>query len=112
MRSELTKALETARRNKVIGHSLDAKVEIYAAGSELEQLKALGKEMASILIVSGITVKELDQAPADSFRAQGLQLAAIITAASGKKCERAGYTMKPLAATLSIAHYVFVAPVL
>ena len=89
MRGELTKVLESARRNKIIGHSLDAKIDIYASGHELEQLKALGKEMASILIVSGITIHpNLDQAPADAVRAQGLELATVITAASGTKCER------------------------
>lgn len=89
MRGELTKALESARRNKIIGHSLDAKIDIYASGRELEQLKTLGKEMAAILIVSEIALhSSLDQAPTDAVRAQGLELATVITAASGKKCER------------------------
>jgi isoleucyl-tRNA synthetase len=89
IRSELTKALETARRNKVIGHSLDAKIDIFAAGHELEQLNEVAKEMAAILIVSGVSIHAgLEHAPADAFRAQGLQLAAVITAASGEKCER------------------------
>lgn len=89
MRSELTKALETARRTKVIGHSLDAKIDIFASGRELEQLSSLGNEIASILIVSGIALHAgVENAPKDAFRAQDLELAAVITAATGEKCER------------------------
>ncbi len=89
IRSELTKALETARRNKVIGHSLDANIAIYASGREGEQLQQFGSELAAILIVSGVSVQPLAQAPADAFRAaQGMELAAVISAAAGAKCER------------------------
>lgn len=89
LRGELTKVLETARRNKVIGHSLDAKVDIYADGQELEQLSEIANELAAILIVSEVSIHSgLEQAPADAVHAQGLQMATVITAAAGKKCER------------------------
>src|SRR5574344_1987628 len=39
IRGEITKVLEAARRDKKIGHSLDAKVELHATGHSLEVLK-------------------------------------------------------------------------
>lgn len=43
LRSVVTKALEEARRAKVIGHPLDAEITIYADGEHLETLKAMEK---------------------------------------------------------------------
>lgn len=89
MRGELTKALETARRNKVIGHSLDASLDVYASGEEFTQLSAISKELATILIVSQVNVIEnIDMAPPDAYRAQEAALAVVVTPAQGQKCER------------------------
>ena len=89
IRSELTKALELARRNKVIGHSLDAHVAVYADGDTYQRLAALNEELATILIVSQAAVTDgFDQAPADAFRSTELPLAVVVTAAAGEKCER------------------------
>ena len=89
IRSELTKALELARRNKVIGHSLDAHVAVYADGDTYQRLAALKEELATVLIVSQAAVTAgLDQAPADAFRSTELPLAVVVTAAAGEKCER------------------------
>ena len=38
IRSEITRVLEVARKAKTIGHSLDAKVELYAEGEALAVL--------------------------------------------------------------------------
>ena len=90
LRSEITKALELARRSKVIGHSLDAHVTIYAEGETYHQLLALGgDEVATLLIVSEATVIDgLSQASAEAFRATDLPLAVTVTPATGVKCER------------------------
>lgn len=89
VRSELTKALEQARRTKVIGHSLDAAIAIYAADDVYEQLNALGEELATLLIVSKANVKQgVQQAPDNAYRSAELPLAVVVTPAQGEKCER------------------------
>ena len=47
IRGEITKVLENARREKTIGHSLDAKVDLYATGEAYELFEALGKGSAN-----------------------------------------------------------------
>lgn len=89
MRSEITKALETARRNKVIGHSLDAAVNIYAGQAEYAALNAVDEDLATILIVSKAHVTlNFDQAPSEAYRPDGMNLAILVTPAEGEKCER------------------------
>lgn len=89
VRSELTKALEQARRTKVIGHSLDAALAIYASDDVYEQLNALGEELATLLIVSKANVKQgVQQAPDNAYRSAELPLAVVVTPAQGEKCER------------------------
>jgi len=89
MRSEILKALEVARRNKVIGHSLDARVEIYASGEQYERLAAVRDDLATILIVSQVNLlPDAAAAPADAIHAQDLPLAVVVKPAQGEKCER------------------------
>ena len=89
VRSELTKALEQARRTKVIGHSLDAAIAIYASDDVFEQLNALGEELATLLIVSKANVIQgVQQAPDKAYRSAELPLAVVVTPAQGEKCER------------------------
>jgi len=89
MRSEITKALETARRNKVIGHSLDALVDVYASGQEYVQLTEMQKDLATILIVSNVNVIEnVDAAPETAYRSLDMALAVVVKPAEGAKCER------------------------
>lgn len=89
IRDEISRALEIARKDKVIGHSLDAYVRIYA-GQELAQfLTPMGGELATILIVSAAEVVSDSQAPAGIFTSTevpGLQVE--ISQAKGDKCER------------------------
>ncbi|HWR08412.1 MAG TPA: isoleucine--tRNA ligase [Sporomusa sp.] len=89
MRGEITKALETARRNKVIGHSLDAAVHLYAAGDELAALAAIKDDLATLLIVSEVALlNTFEQAPGEAYRAADMQLAVAVAPAQGVKCER------------------------
>lgn len=90
IRGEITKALETARREKVIGHSLDAQVLLYAEGEVYSFLSALEKDLSTLLIVSKVQVLEkknlLDDAPA--YQSEEFSLAVQVTPATGEKCER------------------------
>lgn len=90
LRGEITKALEAKRREKTIGHSLDAAVELYAEGQAYDILKAVGgEELKTILIVSGVQLTEgLSSAPAEAYRAADLALAVTVKPATGEKCER------------------------
>ena len=54
IRREINKALEGARRDKVIGHSLDAVVEIEASGQTAELLDRFADELKETLIVSDV----------------------------------------------------------
>ena len=89
VRSEITKALENARRNKTIGHSLDASVTVYASGEQLDLLKRIEADLSAILIVSHAHVCENpEQAPGDAHRTDDKALAITVVPASGEKCER------------------------
>lgn len=88
LRSEITKALEIARRDKVIGHSLDADVTIYAAGDSYAHLAALSDFLPRLLIVSRVHLVEGTDAPQDAYRSEEAGMAIAVVAADGEKCER------------------------
>lgn len=89
LRGDLTKALELARQNKVIGHPLDAALTIYAEGEAYEALSALGKELETFLIVSEVTLVEgLATAPSDAVKAEEAAMATVVVASALEKCER------------------------
>jgi isoleucyl-tRNA synthetase len=87
VRAEVTKVLETARADKVIGHSLDAQVTL-ALGDDLKVLLApYADELCRYFIVS--SVRLVDEAPQGSVAAEqieGLQI--HVAAAPGEKCQR------------------------
>ncbi|VBB06181.1 isoleucine-trna ligase [Lucifera butyrica] len=89
LRGEITKALETARRDKVIGHSLDAAVDLYAGEAEYKQLSAVVNDLANILIVSRVNLLRQDAAvPSGAYQAENMALAVHVSPAGGAKCER------------------------
>ena len=85
IRSEITKVLEVARREKTIGHSLDANVTLYATGDALAILKSVESELATLLIVSKATIVEGVEEGSATGR-EDLKVAVV--AAEGEKCER------------------------
>ncbi|MBR0325807.1 MAG: isoleucine--tRNA ligase, partial [Selenomonadales bacterium] len=88
LRGEITKALEIARRDKVIGHSLDAAVTIYATGENYARLAELGEFLPRLLIVSRVQLVEGMEAPEGAFRSEETEMAVQVAAAEGEKCER------------------------
>ena len=86
IRSEITKVLELARRDKKIGHSLDAKVELHAEGEALSILQSVEKDLATLLIVSQAVVVEGAAAGAEATGREDLKV--TVQAAEGHKCER------------------------
>ncbi len=89
VRGEVTRVLEAARRDKVIGNSLEAAVELYA-GKELRTfLDPLNDELAVIFIVSEVNLKDIGSATLDAVRVDSVpELAVSVHPARGKKCER------------------------
>ena len=86
IRSEITRALEGARRAKTIGHSLDAKVELHATGEALAILRSVEGDLATLLIVSQA---KLVEGLAGGVEATGREdLKVTVQAAEGEKCER------------------------
>ncbi len=89
LRSDVSKALEVARTNKTIGHSLNAKVTIFADGKDLEFVKSIEDQLVTIFIVSDAEVKALKDAPAEAQKGEELPgIKVAVEQAAGEKCER------------------------
>ena len=87
VREVVTKALEEARVNKVIGHSLGADVTIYA-GPNWSELLNKTENLENFFIVSAVDVSG-ESAAADAVRLEYVSGVAVsVKAASGQKCER------------------------
>ena len=77
----VAKELENARAEKVIGHSLNAKVTIYAEGAQYEFIKENLDLLKTVFIVSDIDVME-------NARKDEVKLGVKVEQAPGEKCER------------------------
>ena len=71
LREGILKALEEARANKVIGKSFNARLTIYAPKNVIEELNSLNCNLAQILIVSQLEIKEDDKIHFEVKEAQG-----------------------------------------
>ena len=88
LRGEVTKALEEARNNKLIGHPLDASVWIQLPGGPLKQsIETLTENLKDVFIVSqAILVDHLDETAYQGKEIDGLLIR--IDRADGEKCGR------------------------
>ncbi len=90
VRSEITKALEMARREKVIGHSLEAEVLITAGGELMSFMIGEWNTLKEISIISELTVLQQDS-PIAGIRFSSEEIPEMIVQvqpAQGEKCER------------------------
>lgn len=88
IRGEVAKALEIARKERLIGHSLEAHVDIFADPELCAFLRNAEEELPSFFIVSAVSVCE-GTPPPDLFRSSEIEgLAVRISRARGGKCER------------------------
>jgi isoleucyl-tRNA synthetase len=88
IRGEVTKALETARVAKLIGHSLDASVELRVSGQLYDTLKQYADMLRSIFIVSEAV---LSDSPSNDpeFKETGMEgLKIKVAPAPYEKCNR------------------------
>ncbi|MBT3311908.1 MAG: isoleucine--tRNA ligase [Desulfobacteraceae bacterium] len=88
VRSEITKALEEARAQKMIGHPLDASITIYAKGDIYHLLNTYEGDLKTICIVSDAALS--DDAPGpEAYKSKEIEgLAIQAKPAPGEKCER------------------------
>jgi isoleucyl-tRNA synthetase len=85
VRGEIMKILENARRDKKIGNSLDAKVDLYADGEALEVLRRVEKDLPTLLIVSQVALHDGTEGGEKTDRQD---LTVKVSPAEGHKCER------------------------
>jgi isoleucyl-tRNA synthetase len=99
LRNEVNKVMETARTGKVIGSSLEAKVLLYVANSELktlllnynstELLSGQGvDQLRYLLLASQVELVDLAAIQATDFNSKTDNLAIAIVKADGHKCDR------------------------
>lgn len=88
IRKEVLRSLEMARQSKVIGNSLEAKVELFVDGEVAALLQPMSEELTTLFIVSQVSLQPLKEAPAEATKAEELPLAVLVAPATGGKCER------------------------
>ncbi len=90
VRAEITKALEIARREKIIGHPLEAEVLVSISGDLgdfLQREMDLIKEISIVSLLNGVEeLPDIGLAPFFSEEIPGLSL--MVRPAEGAKCER------------------------
>lgn len=81
----VSKKLEEARSEKVIGHSLNAKVTLYAENDEYEFLLENKELLMTVFIVSGLEIEKNER---KNERKNEEKIGVKVEVADGKKCER------------------------
>jgi isoleucyl-tRNA synthetase len=88
VKTEVNKRIEQARRDGVVGGSLEVDVTVYATDALASQLARLEDELRFVLITSSAKVVAVEQAP-DNAQATGLDNVWLhVGIARGTKCER------------------------
>ncbi len=88
VREVVSKALEEARRNKVIGHSLGASITLAVDVSTYGDLNSI-PYLDKIFIVSDVLLVDQNQAESDFVALEDVPGVKVrVTAATGEKCER------------------------
>jgi len=90
VRSEILKRLEIARKEKLIGHSLDALLQVFTTGSTYELLEQFEDQLANICIVSEAELfGDETPIPDDAFASEIIENLSIrVAKAYGEKCPR------------------------
>ena len=88
VKAEVNKNLELARKEKIVGKSLEAAVTLYATPILAEKLAKLAEELRFVLLTSAAKVEVVDTAPNNVIATEIDGLWMTVTATSGKKCER------------------------
>jgi len=88
LRKEVTKALELARKDKKLGHPLDASVTVGLSPDLMEKIAPYREQLRSIFIVSSVDIKDMDQLD-DGLESETLPgLRVKVSPSTDPKCER------------------------
>jgi isoleucyl-tRNA synthetase len=92
IRSEVQKLLEVARRDKLIGSSLEARVVLAATGADRELLQRAAAELPALFIVSQVELVDSPSAEMQPLKVSTpsgtIELHAAVQRALGHKCPR------------------------
>ncbi len=88
IRDEVNKALEMKRKEGVIGAGLVANVTLFVDAQLSKILGSFGSELRFLFITSSITIRPLNEAPKECFRAENLDLAIDVAPSTDPKCAR------------------------
>lgn len=90
IRGEVAKALEKARKDKTIGNSLEAEVDLYLDSEWFEFLSPLKEELSTLFIVSSLQLHGFDEGVAEEvFASEDLPgLKVKVQPSESGKCER------------------------
>jgi isoleucyl-tRNA synthetase len=88
LRGEISKAIEIARQNKVVGHSLDAAVELTSPAALRPFLESYMEDIKTLSIVSDIRISHGDGLK-DAYKSSEFEGLTIgVAKAPGEKCNR------------------------
>ncbi len=89
IRGVVTRALEKARQEKVIGNSLEARVHLYVNADMAAFLQPMTADLPVLFIVSGVTQQPLAEKTVPAFEVDDVPgLAVGVSRATGTKCAR------------------------
>jgi len=88
IKGEVSKAIEIARQEKVVGHSLDSRIDIFAPEKLRSLLESYPEDIKALFIVSEVNVLDEDKInnSYESTEFEGLKIG--VAKAHGQKCER------------------------
>ena len=84
VRTDVQKALELARNEKIIGKPLEAKVTLFADGELFDFLKSVEAQLPEIFITSAVVIDNGE----GEVKGDVEGLSVTVTKADGEKCER------------------------
>jgi isoleucyl-tRNA synthetase len=88
VRAEVNRALELARKNKEVGHSLDAEITLGVSGRLLEYLREYEDELSHVFIVSRVRFADPDSLDSYTEAVDIPGLLIDVKPASAEKCSR------------------------
>ena len=90
VREEVSKSIETVRREGKVGSSLAVEVQLWLDGPLREAIESLGDELRFVLLTSEAQVADLAEAPGEVQRIEldEGEIALRVTPSSHEKCVR------------------------
>lgn len=88
VKTAVNKAIEVARKDGVIGGSLEAEVTVYAQAELAKSLAKLEDELRFVLITSAANVQVVEQKPEDAMETEVEGLWLNLAPSDGQKCVR------------------------